>query len=668
MDGFGEQVRHPYDMAVAGCFGERSEPGSEHAVLVGGYASAGFPRDPSELAPACAAADACCGDQRLFELSGCTLRQERSYVSERDAADLGGPFPVVRDHYVAVGVMLGAYISGLTACSVRAVGPARAAGWLRVRRFPGQSTACIATAHPTRPGARFKASEGCCCGVSRVVVERSSRTVARTAAGRAKLSPQQHRRVATVQRMSCDMYNSLLESWRGQWRWHQRNHAHDSTRITDMYDPGRIAGDRGTLYRQFAELRNTETRSAASSSDALRADVLWGDLAVQIGRGVIDRFDKARASFYRRCKEKKQGKNIKAGYPRFKPWQRWSTIEIPAPKPGMVKPPVGGGTWWQLNVKGLGTIRFRPFNAAKLTDELAAGGRIQEIRVVSTPLRTEIHLSVRTVTPDLVPPVDPVNPVGVDLGVAKRVTLSDGHSVPGADVDRTEIVKRQRALSKHDYRHASKKTNRYTPGRRRKVKSLRKAHAKLAIKERNSLHRLVRDLCCEAVAILVAANVDGIAVEKLNIQNMLKNHCLADRIQQQRWGMFLRLLEHKAARAGIRIVWVDSHYTSLDCSACGHRKLRAELPLGVRIYVCGVCGLRKDRDVNAARNVLIRGFGERFRVEGGIFPSVWSDPQLVGVPSRGTAVETNFTASASCSGALVPAGQTKQCLLVNPEI
>ena len=335
----------------------------------------------------------------------------------------------------------------------------------------------------------------------------------------------------------------------------------------------------------------------------------------------------------------------------------------------MIKPPAVGGTWWRLQVKGLGVIKFKPYNSVKLSEELAAGARIQEARIVSTPLRTEIHLVVRTVVPDPVPPTNPSNPVGIDLGVTKRVTLSNGHAMPGVTEDRTVIKKRQRALSKHDYRHASKKTNRYTPGRARKVAALRKAHARLATKERNHVHRLVRDLCCEAVAMLIARSphmrVDGVAVERLNIQNMLKNHCLTDRILQQRWGMFLRLLEHKAARAGIKIVWVAPHHTSLDCSACRHRKLRAELPLGLRIYECG---LVLDRDVNAAANVLIRGFGERFRVEGGVFPSVWSDPLQTWVPYSGTATETNFIRAACPDEALVLVGQTKQCPLVNPEI
>ena len=485
--------------------------------------------------------------------------------------------------------------------------------------------------------------------------------------GRAKLSPQQHRRISIVQCMCCGMYNALQDSWRNQWRWHQRLHAHDDVRLDDTYDPGRIVGSRGVLYGQFAELRNTETRNAASGGE-----VLWSDLAIQIGRGVIDRFDKTRSSFYQRCKDRKQGKNTNAGFPRFKPWQRWSTIEIPAPRPGMIKPPTNGGTWWRLQVKGLGVIKFKPFNPAKLSAELAAGGRVQEVRITATALRTEIHVAVRTASPDPVPPVDPANPVGVDLGITNRVMFSTGHSVPGVVEDRTEVTKRQRALSRHDYHHASKKTNRHTPGRRRKVVALRKAHARLTVKERNNLHRLVRDRCCEAVAALIATNIDAVAVERLNIQNMLKNHCLADRILQQRWGMLLKLFEHKAVRAGIKLVWVDPRHTSLDCSACGHRKRSIDLPLSVRVYVCDVCGLTRDRDINAAsahmRDVLIRGFGESHRVEGGVFPSVWSGPQLFGGPHSGTSTETNFSGADCPNEALVPVGQTKQYALDNPEI
>ncbi len=176
-----------------------------------------------------------------------------------------------------------------------------------------------------------------------------------TADGRVKLSPQQHQRVAVVQRMSCELYNTMLESWKNQWQWHQRSHQHDTTEITDIYDEHRITGDRGTLYRQFTEHRRTETRNTVSDSD-----VLWGDLALQIGRGVVNRFDKARTSFYQRCAAKQQGRNIKAGYPRFKPWRQWTTVEIPAPKSGMVQPPANDGKWSKLKIKRLGVVEGDP--------------------------------------------------------------------------------------------------------------------------------------------------------------------------------------------------------------------------------------------------------------------------------------------------------------------
>lgn len=83
----------------------------------------------------------------------------------------------------------------------------------------------------------------------------------------------------------------------------------------------------------------------------------------------------------------------------------------------------------------------------------------------------------------------------------------------------------------------------------------------------------------QLVAMLVANNMDGVAVENLYIGNMLRNHCLADRIQQQRWGMFLRMLAHKAARAGIKLVRVNPRHTSLECSGCGNRKPSTDLPL-----------------------------------------------------------------------------------------
>ena len=431
-----------------------------------------------------------------------------------------------------------------------------------------------------------------------------------TVCGTADLTAAQHRLIDVVLGMCCEMYNALLESWRGQWRWHKSRHEFDGAKVGDFYDEDHICGDRGTLYGQFTEMRSGDQRPDGG------VGLSWSDLSVNIGRGVIDRFDKARSSFYDRCAKRKAGARMKAGYPRFKPRARWRSIEIPDASASMVKPPDEECGKWRVCVKGLGTVKFDPHNEKRLVVELAAGGKVAAIRIVRKALRVEVQLVVRTAVPDPPAPPQPTNALGIDLGVTHRVTTSGGDTYPSVVENRSEVTARQQELARHDNRHRGKPADeRYTPGRRRRVESLAKAHARLADRERHSVHRLAHEI----IQFCIRNGIDGLAAELLRIQNMVRNPKLADRIQQQRWGMLLRLLESKAARAGIKYVQVDPRNTSLDCSRCRHRKPKQELPLSVRAYECGNCGLRIDRDVNAAINVLVRAFGNEAR-KGGTTP------------------------------------------------
>ena len=100
-----------------------------------------------------------------------------------------------------------------------------------------------------------------------------------------------------------------------------------------------------------------EQKPATRCQTVMFSGVIW---RYRIGRGVVNRFDKARTSFYQRCAAKQQGRNIKAGYPRFKPWRQWTTVEIPAPKSGMVQPPANDGKWSKLKIKRLGVVEGDP--------------------------------------------------------------------------------------------------------------------------------------------------------------------------------------------------------------------------------------------------------------------------------------------------------------------
>ncbi len=61
------------------------------------------------------------------------------------------------------------------------------------------------------------------------------------------------------------------------------------------------------------------------------------------------------------------------------------------------------------------------------------------------------------------------------------------------------------------------------------------------------------------------------------------------------------LLRKKAEEAGVEVITVNPRNTSQLCSRCGAVVKKS---LRVRVHDCPHCGLKLDRDVNAARNVL----------------------------------------------------------------
>ena len=115
------------------------------------------------------------------------------------------------------------------------------------------------------------------------------------------------------------------------------------------------------------------------------------------------------------------------------------------------------------------------------------------------------------------------------------------------------------------------------------------------MRERNALHE---------ISASVVKRHNRIAVEDLQVSNMMRHPTLAQSIAEQQWGQLVQQLTYKAESAGGEVVRVRPQHTSTDCHACGHRQ---SLPLGARELACGGCGLVTDRDVNAARNILRRG-------------------------------------------------------------
>lgn len=283
----------------------------------------------------------------------------------------------------------------------------------------------------------------------------------------------------------------------------------------------------------------------------------------QVLQNVAVRIDLAFKAFFRRVRASE-----KPGYPRFRGKGRYDSFTFPQ-------------------------------NGFRLDDNILRLSKIGNIKVV---LHRPIEGKIKTCTIkrsstgkwyvmfscewEPVPLPENNQAVGIDVGLRSFATFSTGEQIENPRFFRQEervLAKAQRKLSK-----AKKGTPEYK--KRRKV--VARIHERISWKRQDFIHQHSRKI----------VNRFGIiAVEDLNVNRMLHNHCLAKSISDAAWSGFFQLLAIKAEWAGRKFVAVNSAYTSQTCSACGHRQ---KIPLSERIFKCPCCSLEIDRDYNAALNIL----------------------------------------------------------------
>ncbi len=100
---------------------------------------------------------------------------------------------------------------------------------------------------------------------------------------------------------------------------------------------------------------------------------------------------------------------------------------------------------------------------------------------------------------------------------------------------------------------------------------------------------------------------DIICIEDLKVENMLKNHNLAQSISDVSWSKFTTQLEYKAEWYGKVIKKVDTFYASSQTCHCCRYKNEETKDLNVRDWTCPKCHSNHDRDVNASINILVQG-------------------------------------------------------------
>lgn len=179
--------------------------------------------------------------------------------------------------------------------------------------------------------------------------------------------------------------------------------------------------------------------------------------------------------------------------------------------------------------------------------------------------------------------------VGIDVGLKTFAAFSNGEFIENPRFFRKE----EKALAK-----AQRKLSKQKRGSRERKKA-RKVVSRIHERIRNRRHDF-----CHQNAWRIVNRFGVIAVERLNVKGMVRNHHLAKSISDAAWSQFRSILTSKAESAGRRVVAVDPAYTSQDCSGCG---FRAKKKSSERWHLCPMCGLSLDRDTNAAVNISALG-------------------------------------------------------------
>ncbi len=212
-------------------------------------------------------------------------------------------------------------------------------------------------------------------------------------------------------------------------------------------------------------------------------------------------------------------------------------------------------------------------------------------RILSATVRLRANRWFVSVTvEEELPKPQPVTgaPVGVDLGVKTLATLSDGTTFANPRA----LGRRMRKLRKLSQNLSRKK--KASKNREKAKLRLAKMYLRIFNIRQDTLHK---------VTTHIAKSHSKVVIEDLLVSGMMKNRRLARAIADVGFSEFRRQLEYKCQWYGSELVVVSRTFPSSKmCSQCGHRK--KELSLSEREYVCEECGMRIDRDLNAALNLV----------------------------------------------------------------
>lgn len=325
-----------------------------------------------------------------------------------------------------------------------------------------------------------------------------------------------------------------------------------------------------TLISESKELQTTKKFDFNSIVKDIKitCNKYYSQVYSQVLQNVSDRASKAFDNFFRRLKERKSGKKVKAGYPRYK--SRINSITYPQSGFKFVNGK-------KLFVSKIGSIPIILHRMPK--------GIIKTMAIkVNKASQWFACFTCEIDIPRIEHPHKDKQ-VGIDVGLTNFATLTNQTSIPNP----RNLIRAEKKL-KMLHRRLNKK-QKGSSNRKKAIYRLARQHLKIINRRSDWQHKLSKSL---------AQQFGRISAEKLNIKGMARNHCLAKHIHDASWGSFIGMLSYKVVTHGGELVKnPKTRGSSKRCNKCGNEE---HMPLGKEIFTCTKCGSVSHRDINAALN------------------------------------------------------------------
>lgn len=294
----------------------------------------------------------------------------------------------------------------------------------------------------------------------------------------------------------------------------------------------------------------------------------------------------------------------RADFPRFKKKGQHDSFRYPDPK--QIKLDQANS---RIFLPKLGWVRYR--NSREVL------GTVKNVTVSQSCGKW--FVSIQTEREIQAPVPKATSAVGIDMGVTRFATLSDGtFYAPLNSFKRHEdrLRRAQQAMSRK-----TKFSNNWKKAKAR----VQKIHARIGNVRRDYLHK---------ATTTISQNHAMVCIEDLQVRNMSRSAAgttenpgknvraksgLNKAILDQGWFEFRRQLDYKLAWTGGHLIVVPPQNTSRTCPACGH--VSADNRQTQARFLCVECGFEENADLVGAINILRAGHARcACEVSGAVMP------------------------------------------------